>query len=30
MAIDPMWYMVGAYVAGAIVVAALLARYFRK
>jgi len=30
MAIDPMWLMVGAYAAGAIIVAVLLARYFRK
>ncbi len=30
MAIDPMWFMVAAYVGGAIVVAVLVARYFRK
>lgn len=30
MAIDPIWFMVGAYAAGAIVVAVLVARYFRK
>jgi hypothetical protein len=30
MAIDPIWFMVGAYAAGAIVVAVLIARYFRK
>jgi hypothetical protein len=30
MAIDPMWFLVGAYAAGAIVVALLVARYFRK
>ena len=30
IAIDPMWFVVGAYAAGAIVVALLLARYFRQ
>jgi len=30
MAIDPMWFTVAAYVVGAIVVAVLLARYFRN
>ncbi len=30
MAIDPAWFVVGAYVAGAILVAALLGLYFRK
>jgi len=30
MAIDPIWFAIAAYAAGAIVVAVLLARYFRK
>jgi len=30
MAIDPIWFMVGAYAAGAIVLAVLIAKYFRK
>ncbi len=30
MAIDSMWFMVAAYAAGAIVIAVLLAKYFRK
>ncbi len=30
MAIDPAWFVVGAYVAGAILVAVLLGLYFRK
>lgn len=30
MAIDPMWFMVGAYAVGAIVVAIVLALYFRR
>jgi hypothetical protein len=30
MAIDPIWFVVGAYALGAIVVAGLVALYFRK
>jgi hypothetical protein len=30
MAIDPMWFMVAAYVAGALVIAVLVAKYFKK
>jgi hypothetical protein len=30
MAIDPVWFVVGAYVAGAILVAVILGLYFRK
>jgi len=30
MAIDPMWFLVGAYVVAAIAVAVLLGLYFRK
>jgi len=30
IAIDPIWFAVAAYAAGAIVVAVLLAKYFRK
>ena len=30
MAIDPIWYAIGAYMAVAIIVAVLLALYFRK
>lgn len=30
MAIDPMWFIVGAYALGAIVIAGILAFYFRK
>jgi hypothetical protein len=30
MAIDPAWFVVGAYVAGAILIAVLLGLYFRK
>jgi hypothetical protein len=30
MAIDPAWFVVGAYVAGAIVIAVRLGLYFRK
>lgn len=30
MAIDPMWFAVGAYAAGAIVLAVVVALYFRK
>ena len=30
MAIDPIWYAIGAYTAVAIIVAVLLALYFRK
>jgi hypothetical protein len=30
MAIDPVWFAVGAYVLGAIIVAAIVAWYFRK
>ncbi len=30
MAIDPIWFVVGAYALGAIVVAGLVALYFRR
>lgn len=30
MAIDPIWFVVGAYALGAIVIAGLLALYFRR
>jgi len=30
MAIDPIWFVVGAYALGAIVVAGLIALYFRR
>lgn len=30
MAIDPIWFIVGAYAAGAIVLAVLIVRYFGK
>jgi len=30
MAIDPMWFAVAAYVVGAIIVAALIARFFKS
>jgi hypothetical protein len=30
LAIDPIWYAVGGYVAAAIVIAIVLSRYFRK
>jgi hypothetical protein len=30
MAIDPIWFAVGAYALGAIIIAGLLALYFRK
>ena len=29
MAIDPAWFVIGAYIAGAIVVAVLIAKFFR-
>jgi hypothetical protein len=30
MAIDPIWFVVGAYALGAIVIAGLVALYFRR
>jgi hypothetical protein len=30
MAIDPIWFIVGAYALGAIVIAGILALYFRN
>ncbi len=30
MAIDPIWYVVGAYALGAVVIAGLVALYFRR
>jgi hypothetical protein len=30
MAIDPIWYMIGAYALGAIIIAVILAKVFKK
>lgn len=30
MAIDPIWYVIGAYALGAIIIAVILARIFKK
>jgi hypothetical protein len=30
MAIDPIWFVVGAYALGAVVIAGLVALYFRR
>jgi hypothetical protein len=30
LAIDPIWYVVGAYAAGALVVALIVARFFKR